>query len=227
MCRKEVNELKKMFLVISVLLLISVATNIILYNKSKKADRYEAAVDIALDYFSVEYKIRSVHEALEQAMKEQRLNFGQPGAFNNYYRDELKKVSTIHRELTLLYGFIFDYDQYDRISSLRTNSLFNLLVDCSTFLQYLGENSKNSLTNDGEQQYLNFDQLDDETLAGLEIVTEIIGELSALRSSSYDDKSGSDISALQDYLLRSADYIASAEVQEKAKRIEALNVRVN
>lgn len=216
--------MKKIIVAISALLVISVAMNIALYNKSKKAEHYEVAVDTALGYFSSEYRMGSLHESLEKALSEQRLYFGELGRFNNYYRNDLKKVSTMHRQLTLLYGPIFGYEQYDRISSIGTNNLFNLLEDCSIFFDDLGENSKSSLSNDGERQYLDLSKLDDEVMAGLKIITEITGELEAIRSFSYGNKSGSDLVALQDYLLRSADYFDTTDVQEKAKMIESLNV---
>lgn len=216
--------MKKIIMAVSALLVISIAMNIALYNKSKKADHYEVAVDTALGYFSSEYRTGSLHESLKKAMSEQRLDFGELGRFSNYYRDDLKKVSTMHRQLTLLYGPIFGYEQYDRISSIGTNNLFNLLEDCSIFFDDLGENSQNSLLNDGERQYIDLGKLDDEVMAGVKIITEVIGELEAIRSSSYDQKSGSDLAALQDYLLRSADYFDTTDVQEMAKMIESLNV---
>lgn len=215
--------MKKVILVISALLVISVATNIVLYNKSRKADQYEVAVDTALGYFVSEYRIGAVHETLEKALSEQRLNYGEPGKFYNSYRDNLKKVSTMHRQLTLLYGPIFEYEQYDEISSIGTYTLFNLLEDCSMFLEILGEQSQDSLVNDGERQYLDLGTLEDEMLAGLKIVTEITGELDAIYSSSYDNKSGSDLAALKDYLSRSADYFTTPDVQEKSRMIESLN----
>lgn len=215
--------MKKITMAVSALLVISVAMNIVLYNKSKKTDHYEIAVDTALGYFSSEYRMGSLHESLEKAVSEQRLDFGELGRFNNYYRDDLKKISTMHRQLTLLYGPIFSYEQYDRISSIGTNTLFNLLEDCSTFFDDLGEDTKDSLRNDGERQYIDLGKLDDEVMAGVKTIAEIIGELEAIRSSSYNNKSGSDLAALQDYLLRSADYFDTADVQEKAKLIESLN----
>lgn len=215
--------MKKVILMISALLVISVATNIVLYNKSRKADQYEVAVDTALGYFSSKYRIGSVHESLEHALAEQRMDVGAVGNFRNHYRDDLKQVSTMHIQLTLLYGPLFEYEQYNRISSIGTYTLFNLLEDCTTFLEMLGEQSQAPLLNDGERQYLDLSTLEDEMLVGLKTITEITGELEAIYNASYDNKSGSDLAALQDYLSRSADYFATPDVQEKSKMIESLN----
>lgn len=184
---------------LSVLLLLSVLLNVYLYNKSLKYKGYETA--------------------------ENKLYFGEQGRFSNYYQQQFHQLSNMHSQLTLLYGPLHAYDEYNKISSIGTHNMFNMFVDFSVFFDHLGRNYFESMTSDEEGQYLVLSQLDTETRDGIQIIADIMGELDSLRASSCENSSD-DVKALEQYLKQSSAYFYSEEVQDKVRMIQAINKKL-
>src|SRR5690349_8826435 len=111
--------------------------NVMNYKNSKK---YEVAVDIALNYYLSNYNNGFIHTSLTQEISDEKIYFGEIGMEYNYYHKDFQELSDMHRELTLLYGAIHSYYNYEKISSLGTNNIFNMFVDFSVFFEHLYEN---------------------------------------------------------------------------------------
>lgn len=216
----------KFVLLLLVLLMISASLNVFLYNKSKQIEGYETAADTALSYFISEYRIGPIHRSLTQSISEEKLYFGEQGRFNNSYRSDLQKLSSVHRQLTLLYGPINSYEDYSDISSIGTNNLFIMLEDFSMFFEYLEELNFDSMAIDSEGQYIDLSKLDEGILDGVKIIAEITGDLDSIRSSSFEDKTGNDKQALIDYMKKSAAYFSTEDVQKKVKFMQDLNKKL-
>lgn len=155
-------------------------------------------------------------------MSEGKLYFGEEGKFNNYYQGEFQKLSSMHSQLTLLYGPIYSFEEYSTISSIGTRNLFNMYVDFSLFFEYLGDRYYDSLTSDKEGQYISISDLDEDSIEGIRIIVDITGELDSIRSQSYEDLSSNNKKALQDFLKKSSQYFNTQEVQEKVEIIESI-----
>lgn len=202
------------------LLVISVTINIINHKNSKK---YEDAVDVALSYYFSSYNIGSIHRSLNQVIVDGKINFGEVGRTFNYFQREFHELSNIHRELTLIYGPLYTYNQYDKISSVGMNNIFNMFLDFYVFFEYLYKANSNSISVEDERQYLDFSELEDETIEGIQIILEITGELEKMKREGYANKTSDDKNALEDYMIRSAEYFNTPEVQEKVDVIENAN----
>lgn len=69
-----------------------------------------------------------------------------------------------------------------------TNNLFNMIVDFSVCFEYLYDNNSHLIVvGEKEGQYIILSHLDEETLNEIQIITEITGELEAIRSESYEN----------------------------------------
>lgn len=205
------------------LLIISVSINIINYKSSK---RYEVAVDGALDYFFSNYKVGSINRSLHYVLDHKKIHFGEAGDAFNYFQRDFKELANMHRELTLLYGPIHSYNNYEKISSIGTDNIFDMFLDYSVFFEYLYDNNSESLDVEEEELYLSFNELEDEVIKGIEIITEITGELERIRSESYTNKNINVKDVLENYMIRSADYFNTQEVQEKIQVIESINKKL-
>lgn len=206
------------------LLIISVSINIINYKSSK---RYEVAVDGALDYFFSNYKVGSINRSLNHVLDHQKIHFGEAGDAFNYFQRDFKELANMHRELTLLYGPIHSYNNYEKISSIGTDNIFDMFLDYSVFFEYLYDNHSESLDVEEEGLYLSFNELEDEVIKGIEIITEITGELERIRSESYTNKNVKVKEVLKNYMIRSAEYFNTQEVQGKIHIIESINKKLN
>lgn len=213
-------------ILLAALFVISASLNIVLFNKAKKYERYETAVDSALGYFTSEYRIGSIHRSLEHALSKGKLYFGEPGKLNNKYKSDLQKVGSMHRELTLLYGPLFSYEDYNQISSIGINNLFNMFEDFSMFFENVEQVYLDAKTIDSERQYINLNNLNEEVITGIQIIAEITGKLDSIRSGSYENKTGNDKKALEDYMKNSAAYFHTEDVQKKVKLVENINKKL-
>jgi len=164
-----------------------------------------------------------IHRSLTQEIVDGKIYFGEVGREFNYFHRDFQELSDMHRELTLLYGPIHFYYNYEKISSLGTNNIFNMFVDFSVFFEHLYENYSDSIVVEGEGLYLSFNELKDEERNGIEIMALITGELEKIRSESYKNKTSNDKKALEDYMIKSAEYFNTQEVQEKVDVIESIN----
>lgn len=205
------------------LLIISVSINIINYKSSK---RYEVAVDGALGYFFSNYKVGSINRSLNHVLDHKKIHFGEAGGAFNYFQRDFKELANMHRELTLLYGPIHSYNNYEKISSIGTDNIFDMFIDFSVFFEYLYDNNSDSLHFEEEGLFLSFNELEDEVIKGIEIITEITGELEMIRSESYKNKNINVKEVLENYMIRSAEYFNTQEVQEKIDVIENINKKL-
>ncbi|WP_274654652.1 hypothetical protein [Paenibacillus humicola] len=169
------------------------------------------------------YRIGSIHRTLTQDIGDGKIYFGEVGREFNYYQRDLQELSNMHRELTLLYGPIYSYSNYEKISSIGSNNIFNMFVDFSVFFENLYDNYSDSIVAEGEELYLSLNKLKDEERNGIEIMALITGGLEKIRSESYANKTSDDKKALKDYLIKSAEYFNTQEVQDKIDVIENLN----
>jgi len=197
-------------ILLAIALITSITMNVIYH---KRAEKYEAAVDAALSYFVSEYNVGSIHRTIHQSIADGKIYYDEDGS--NYSYSQFQKISTLHRELTFLYGALFSYRNYDKVSSLSTNNnLFNMFVDFGAFFNYLYNNNADKIKVDEIGQYLAADELSDEERRILADMNEITGQLDEIRNTSYQNQWSNDIDALEHYLLRSAEYFFTEAVIE-------------
>lgn len=206
------NHKSRLFVIVLVVLLIlSVSYNIHFYQKS---ERVESALELSVQYFNTNYRIDSIHRMIEYAIQEGKLYFGEAGKPVNIYQSEFQHISSMHRELTLLYGPIHNYEHYDQISSIGAgNTMFELFVDFGVFFESLYTIHSDYLSDSQEGLYLPIQGLDVEIRNGLDLMRRITGDLSAIHSEAFKGKTSDSLDALKQYLQQSADYYHSAEVQ--------------
>ncbi|MCG7376746.1 hypothetical protein MH215_07055 [Paenibacillus sp. ACRSA] len=212
----------KLFIIVVLLFILSGTLNVFQYDKSKKHENYETAVEIALSYFNSQYRVGSIHGALVEAISSSKLYIGEQDESSNVIHRNFQHLSVMHRELTLLYGPISSYANYTDVSSLRENSIYDMFVDFSLFFECLGMQQE-WIVSDTSGRYIDLEGLSNELYRGVRIVEDITGQLELIRSRSYDNKMGSDQEALADYLIKSAAYFKSQEIQENIKSIRKMN----
>src|SRR5262249_28326039 len=152
------------------------------------------------------------------------LHYGDEGQMYNYYRRDLQELSIYHRELTLMYGALFEYAGYEQISSIGTNNLFNMLTDFATFMEKLYDRNAGSIVVGKSGNMLEISQLTQAETQGIQIITEILGELETIRSDCYVNKTSSDKQALKAYMLKSSDYFHTQDVQKNVELIVKYNI---
>ena len=212
----------KLFIIVVLLFILSGTLNVYQYDRAKTHEKYELAIEIALSYFNSQYRVRALQEKLAYAISNNRLYIGDQGGSSNIVSRDLQHLSVMHRELTLLYGPISSYANYLEVSSLRENSIFSMYVDFSLFFECLGMQQE-WIVSDASGRYIDLEGLDNELYRGVRIIEEITGQLESIRNRSYDNKTGSDQEALSDYLIQSAEYFKSQEVQEHYQSILKMN----
>lgn len=212
----------KLFFIVVLLFILSGTLNVFQYDRAKEHENYETAVEIALSYFNSQYRVRALQENLAYAISNNRLYIGDQGGSSNIVSRDLQHLSVMHRELTLLYGPISSYANYNEVSSLRENSIFSMYVDFSLFFECLGMQQE-WIVSDASGRYIDLEGLDNELYRGVRIIEEITGQLESIRNRSYDNKTRNDQEALSDYLIQSAAYFKSQEVQEHYQSILKMN----
>lgn len=180
-------------------------------------------MDVALNYYLSHYDIGSVHRSLTQAIMDGKIYIGEEGNTFNYFKRDFQELSNMHRELTLIYGPIHSFQNYENVNSIGANNLFQMFVDFSVFFEYLYENNTNVIVVEKEGQYIRLYDLTDETHKGLDMIAEITGELETIRSESYDSQTSGNKEALKDYLVKAGDYFNTPDVQMKYQSIQHIN----
>ncbi len=209
---------KNMMILLALLLLFSVTFNVILFNSSQK---YKNGVDLSLDYHVSNYKVGAIHRTLYHSLTEGKIYVGQEGALFNYLQRDFQQLSNVHRELTFLYGTLFSYD--NNISSFGTNNLFTMFQDFYVFFEYLVDNNSDTIVEETDGIYMILTDLDQETLTGVQIITDITGELQEIFDESYQNKQSSNHDAFKTFMERCAEYTQSPDVQVKVKELQKIN----
>ncbi|GLX71250.1 hypothetical protein [Paenibacillus glycanilyticus] len=208
-----------------ILLMISVSMNVINHRNNQKKENYETAVDVALSNYLSHYNTGSIDRSLTRVITDRKVYFGEVGRPVNFLARDFQELSNMHRELTLMYGPLFSFKNYNQISSISTDpNIFDMLANFSSFFDYLYENNSDSIAIEDEQLYISFNKLTDEERNGIEIIAEITGELEKVRSESSQNKALMDY--LEDYMLKSAEYFHTPEVQEKVAAFESIRIKL-
>lgn len=196
--------------ILALMLIIAIGIILIQGSELKKAE--STLFELAISNTVNSYDTYSLRETLNEVTEKKVLPVYQDGS--SMIARDIQKISSTYQELYRYYIALY-YDK-DKPES----KLYELLQDCHTFFDFLGENSKPDFANAEIDENLYLIPLEKEWYDGSEIIATIFNDLDSIRHEIYNNRSGDNREALKELVIKSEDYVLESKVQELKEKIQ-------